>query len=274
MQEISSRLKKENISIGFVPTMGALHEGHLSLVKESKKENDITIVSIFVNPAQFAPSEDYTKYPRDTEKDARLLHSEGVDYIFIPPVAEIYPADFKTYIEVTDITKKQEGEFRPDHFKGVTTIVAILFNIIQPSSAYFGQKDAQQSAVIKRMVDDLKYDIAVRVCPIVRENDGLAMSSRNIYLTEEERKKALILSASLKQAEEIINKEEREASVIIKMINRNFLAEKSIQLNYIRIVEADSFKEAEKLLSGKEYFILIACKIGKTRLIDNILISV
>jgi pantoate--beta-alanine ligase len=274
MQEISSLLIKENKTIGFVPTMGALHDGHLSLVRESKKENDITVVSIFVNPAQFAPGEDYSKYPRDTKKDIQLLESEDVDYLFFPHVSEIYPEDYQTYIEVTDITKKQEGEFRPDHFKGVTTIVAILFNIVQPSSAYFGQKDAQQSAVIKRMVEDLKYNIKVRVCPIVRETDGLAMSSRNVYLSEEDRKKALILSASLKQAEEFIRGGEREVQVIIKSINRNFLSEKSIQLNYIRIVEADSFKESEKLITGRKYFILIACKIGKTRLIDNILILV
>lgn len=274
MQETSRHLKSEGRTSGFVPTMGFLHKGHLSLIHHSKKENEITVVSIFVNPAQFAPNEDYSKYPRDTERDLQLLEEAGTDILFIPSEEEIYPPGYQTYIDVTEITKKQEGEFRPDHFKGVTTVVGILFNIIRPDKAYFGQKDAQQVAVIQQMVMDLKYNIEIKVCPTIREEDGLAMSSRNVYLSAEERKKALILSYSLKQSEEIISSGERSAAAVIKKINNNFLVEKSIHLNYIRIVEAETFKEAEKLETGKNYYVLIACRIGQTRLIDNILISV
>jgi pantoate--beta-alanine ligase len=188
-----------------VPTMGFLHEGHLSLVRESKKKCDVTFVSIFVNPSQFAPNEDFTNYPRDMERDLRMLGSEGTDYVFIPGTEEIYPNNFQTSVEVTGITKKHEGEFRPTHFRGVTTIVSILFNIIKPQKAFFGQKDAQQASVITRMVKDLNYDIDIVICPIVREPEGLAMSSRNIYLTPEQREKALVILKSLKTAEQLVN---------------------------------------------------------------------
>jgi pantoate--beta-alanine ligase len=274
MQEICLELKTGRKTIGFIPTMGYLHNGHLSLIQKSKKENDITIVSIFVNPAQFAPNEDFTKYPRNTQRDYDLLMQTETDFLFTPDISEIYPEGFQTYIDVTGITKKQEGEFRPDHFKGVTTIVGLLFNIVLPDKAYFGQKDAQQCAVIKRMVKDLKYHTDIIICPIVREADGLAMSSRNVYLTPEERNKALILSRSLSQAEQLIKEGDLSTSSIIKKINRNFLEEKSIQLNYIRIVESELFVETEKLIRGKSYFILIACRIGQTRLIDNLFITI
>lgn len=274
MQEAASKLNAEGKTIGFVPTMGYLHKGHLSLIEQSKKQNDTTIVSVFVNPAQFAPNEDYSAYPRDLQRDHKLLEDAGVDILFTPEVKEIYPEGYQTYIEVTDITQKQEGEFRPDHFKGVTTIVAILFNIVMPSKAYFGQKDAQQAAVIKQMVKDLKNKIDVIICPIIREEDGLAMSSRNVYLTDDERQKALVISSSLKQAEKQIMEGDLSALSVVKKINKNFLGEKSIQLNYIRIVEADSFKETEQLQKGSSYYILIACRIGHTRLIDNLLITI
>jgi pantoate--beta-alanine ligase len=274
MQEICLALKGDRKTIGFVPTMGYLHKGHLSLIQQSSKENDINIVSIFVNPAQFAPNEDFTKYPRDIKRDNDLLIQLKVDFLFTPDAAEIYPEGFQTYIDVTGITKKQEGEFRPGHFKGVTTVVAMLFNIVLPDRAYFGQKDAQQCAVIKRMVKDLKYFTDIIICPIVREDDGLAMSSRNVYLSPEERKKSLIIYQSLKQAEQIIREGDKSVSSIIKKINRNFLEEKTIQLNYIRIVESESFSESEILIEGKSYFVLIACRIGKTRLIDNLFITI
>lgn len=272
MQQVSSRLKADRKRIGFVPTMGYLHDGHLSLVKESKKNSDVTIVSIFVNPAQFAPNEDLEKYPRDFERDKSLLLKEDVDILFYPESKEIYPENFKTYVEVDTITKILEGEVRPSHFKGVTTVVNILFNIVKPDYTFFGQKDAQQSVVIKQMVKDLKMDVKIIVCPVVREEDGLAMSSRNIYLTKEEREKALLLSKTIFEAGDLINLGERDTAKIIKKVNDNFIREKTIQLNYIKIVEAESFKEAEKIKEGEKYFILIAAKVGKTRLIDNILV--
>jgi len=254
--------------------MGFLHEGHLSLVRESKQQCNYTFVSIFVNPAQFAPNEDFNKYPRDLNSDLELLKRENADYVFIPEAGDIYTKDFQTYVEVTEVSKKQEGEFRPSHFKGVTTIVAILFNIIRPHKAFFGQKDAQQCAVIKRMVKDLRIDTDIVVCPTLREPDGLAMSSRNIYLNPQQHEKALILNRSLIQAGELIKSGEKDSSVIIKAINNNFLKETSVHLNYIRIVNAADFTEPKILKEGEEYYILIACKIGTTRLIDNLLINV
>ena len=254
--------------------MGYLHKGHLSLIEESKKRVDITVVSVFVNPAQFAPNEDYVTYPRDLERDSKLLEETGTDYLFFPSAEEIYPEDFQTYVDVSEITKIIEGEFRPTHFRGVTTIVSILFNCVKPDYAFFGQKDAQQAAVIKRMVNDLKYTIEVIICPIIREPDGLAMSSRNVYLSPQEREKALLLNKSLKQAEEIIIAGERNTAAIVKKINNNFIKEKSIHLNYIRVVNAETFKEVDKLETGKEYYCLIAAKVGSTRLIDNILIHI
>jgi pantoate--beta-alanine ligase len=274
IRSITESLRREGKVIGFVPTMGFLHEGHLSLVKASKENCDQTLVSIFVNPAQFAPNEDYNKYPRDTERDLALLEKEGVDFVFLPEKEVIYPPGFQTYTEVIEITKKQEGEFRPSHFKGVTTIVAVLFNIIRPHKAFFGQKDAQQTAVIKRMVKDLKFDIEIVVCPTVREEDGLAMSSRNIFLEPVQREKSLVISRSLFQAEKLIAAGEKDVSTVIKTINNNFLKETSIHLNYIRIVDAEDFNEPKIMEKGKEYFILIACKIGGTRLIDNVLVKI
>jgi pantoate--beta-alanine ligase len=267
-------LFKKGENIGFVPTMGFLHEGHLSLIRESKKICTKTIASIFVNPAQFGANEDFNKYPRDTDRDTALLEKEGVDYLFIPEANEIYPpGGYLTYVEVTDLSKKHEGEFRPDHFKGVTTIVAMLFNIIRPAKAFFGQKDAQQAVIIKRMVKDLKYNTEVIICPTLRENDGLAMSSRNIYLDPAQREKALILYNSLTSAEKLIQAGERDVLTIKKTVNNFFLRETSIHLNYIRVVNAESFSEPELLEDGKEYYILIACKIGTTRLIDNLFVK-
>jgi pantoate--beta-alanine ligase len=254
--------------------MGYLHKGHLSLIEQSKKQADITIVSIFVNPTQFAPSEDFSVYPRDIVRDSSLLEMAETDYLFFPSAADIYPESFQTYVEVAEISKIIEGEFRPTHFKGVATIVSILFNCVKPDFAFFGQKDAQQAAVIRRMVKDMKYAIEIVVCPIIREPDGLALSSRNIYLSPEEREKALILSKSLKQAEDIIHTGERSTVAIIKKINNNFIKEKTIHLNYIRIVNAETFMEVDKLESGSDYYCLIAAKVGTTRLIDNSLIHV
>ena len=252
--------------------MGFLHKGHISLVKESQKKADITIVSIFVNPTQFAPNEDFSKYPRDLEKDSQLLLNEGVDYLFCPTVEEIYSTNHQTYVDVTEITKILEGEFRPTHYRGVTTVVAILFNSVYPDFAFFGQKDAQQTAVIRQMVADMKYEIEIVVCPIIREEDGLAMSSRNIFLSPAERDKALVISKSLNETSELISSGDHNVKNIIKKVNNNFIKESSIHLNYFRIVHADTFKEIDELKLGNSYFILVAAKVGNTRLIDNLLI--
>jgi len=254
--------------------MGYLHEGHLSLVKKSKEKTDITVVSIFVNPAQFAPNEDLLKYPRDIKRDKQLLKSAGADYVFIPSVGEIYPEGFQTFVEVNKITRQLEGEFRPVHFRGVTTIVNILFNIVNPDFAFFGQKDAQQAAVIKRMVKDLKLGINIIVCPIIREQDGLAKSSRNIYLSPQERKDALVLSSSLKAAYLMIKAGKRNSGKIINKMKEIISGVVSSGIDYIKIVDEEKFEEAAKLTAGKKYYILIACRIGKTRLIDNILVNV
>jgi len=254
--------------------MGFLHEGHLSLIKESKKSCDITVVSIFVNPTQFGPSEDFDNYPRDVESDNKLLEDEEVDYLFRPSTEEIYPKNFQTYVNVEYVTKKLEGEFRPTHFRGVSTVVSILFNCIQPDYAFFGQKDAQQLAVIKQMVKDLKLDIKIIGCPIVRESDGLAMSSRNVYLSSSERNDALVLYRSLELAKKLIDSDERRVNVILSDMTELFSKIPSVNLDYIKIVESDTFEFVDKLEKGKEYFVLVACKIGMTRLIDNTKISI
>lgn len=274
MHAFSSEKRREGKKIGLVPTMGYLHEGHLSLIGEAKELSDVVVVSIFVNPAQFAPNEDFSKYPRDEERDKKLLLERGVDVLFLPKAEDIYPKGYQTYVEVTEITQKQEGEFRPAHFKGVTTVVAILFNSVMPDCAVFGQKDAQQAEVIKRMVNDLKFNIQIIVAPIVRESDGLAKSSRNIYLSEKERKDALVLNSALRYAGELITAGEKNAGLLVNEMKRMIKKVDSADLDYIRIVETESFLEAATLLSGKEYYLLIACKIGKTRLIDNLLVKV
>jgi pantoate--beta-alanine ligase len=274
MQDVSFSLKSVGKTIGFIPTMGFLHEGHLSLVKRSKELCDVTIVSIFVNPTQFSPSEDLALYPHDNEKDNKLLLEQKVDYLFYPDAKEIYPENFQTFVAVNQITKKLEGEFRPTHFKGVTTVVNILFNCVMPDHAFFGQKDAQQAAVIKQMVNDLKTPVNIIVCPIIRETDRLAMSSRNVYLSEDERKDALALYKALQKAEKMIGEGERRVSLIILEMITIITNVKSSKLDYIKIVESKSFEAAEELKSSNEYYILIACKIGNTRLIDNELIKV
>ncbi len=274
MQNYSRGFSKAGKTIGFVPTMGYLHKGHLSLVKKSKETCDITVVSIFVNPTQFAPNEDLAKYPRDFERDKKLLEETGCDAIFFPDAAEIYPDSFQSYVDVTKITRILEGAYRPTHFKGVTTIVSILFNCVKPDCAFFGQKDAQQAAVIKRMVKDLKIDIKINVEPIVREDDGLAMSSRNIYLSKEDRENALVLYKSLTLGKEMIGAGERNADKVIDAMSGRIAEVKSARLDYIAIAKAETFDLAFKLEPGKSYYMLIACRIGATRLIDNFLVTV
>jgi pantoate--beta-alanine ligase len=274
MQRLSRKLKAENKTIGFVPTMGFLHDGHISLVKKSKQKADITIVSIFVNPTQFAPTEDFEKYPRDAKRDKKLLSSNGVDYLFMPDVSEIYKPNYQTFVQVEKITGILEGEFRPLHFKGVAAIVSILFNCVLPDYSFFGQKDAQQVAVIRQMTRDLKFGTDIIICPIIRESDGLAMSSRNIYLSNQERIDALVLSNSLKLAEKLVKEGERQPSVIISKMTREINLVASSKIDYVNIVDADNFSIVDKLIFGGKYYILIACRIGKTRLIDNVIVKV
>ncbi|WPX08109.1 pantoate--beta-alanine ligase [Anaerocellum danielii] len=271
MKEIVKRLKKEGKSVGFVPTMGYLHEGHLSLVRFSKQQNDITVMSIFVNPIQFGPNEDYDRYPRDFERDKRLAEKEGVDYIFNPSVKEMYPEDFKTVVSVKKITEIMCGKSRPGHFDGVATVVLKLFNIVNPDRAYFGQKDAQQLAVIKQMVKDLNLDVEIIPCPIVREQDGLAMSSRNVYLSEEERKSATVLYRALNLAKEMIEKGEKDVSTIKKAMEEMILKEKYTEIDYIEFVNNETFEIISKV-EGK-VLIALAVFIGKARLIDNIVVE-
>jgi pantoate--beta-alanine ligase len=259
--------------MGFVPTMGYLHEGHISLIRKSKRKADITVVSIFVNPTQFAPNEDFENYPRDIKRDIKLLKREQVDILFCPNSSDIYPPDFQTYTSVERITGILEGAFRPTHFKGVTTIVSILFNCVKPDFAFFGQKDAQQAEIVQRMVRDLKFGIKVIICPIIREKDGLALSSRNIYLSFTERLDALVLNKSLKLAEKNIVDGEKDAERILTEMKTFIGSVNSASLDYVSIFEKKTFSEVKELKAGEKYYILVACKIGKTRLIDNLIVK-
>lgn len=254
--------------------MGYLHEGHLSLIRIAKEKSDVVITTIFVNPLQFAPNEDYDKYPRDLERDVKLAQSAGCDIIFHPSVEEMYPENFLTYVEVEKLTKVLEGEFRPTHFRGVTTVVAKLFNITKPHIAVFGQKDAQQALIIKQMVRDLNFDIEIIVAPIVREPDGLAMSSRNVYLSESERKDATVLYQSLKLAEKLIEEGERNSGVIISKMEELIKSKPTAKIDYIAIVDPNTLEKVENLSEGKEYLIALAVRIGSTRLIDNTLVKI
>ncbi len=257
--------------IGFVPTMGALHEGHLSLVRRSKQGTDVTVVSIFVNPAQFGPHEDYLKYPRDIERDSELLLREGADLLFVPPVEELYPDGFQTYAEVGRVAVPFEGEFRPGHFRGVATVVLKLFNIVQPHFAYFGQKDAQQCAVIRQLVRDLSLPVEVVVCPIVREPDGLAMSSRNAYLKPDERRAALVLSRSLARARELLEAGERCPEELIGQVRALIEQEPLARIDYVAIADADTFEPRATVVSRT--VVALAVWIGGARLLDNFIVE-
>ncbi len=274
MQQWSLARRKDGKLVGFVPTMGFLHDGHISLVHESVKKSDVTVVSIFVNPTQFSATEDLSTYPRDFERDKNLLVAAGADVIFFPDAGMIYPDGFETYIIPGKTSTILEGESRPTHFRGVATVVSILFNAVLPDFAFFGQKDAQQCAVITRMTKDLAFPVQVVICPVVRESDGLAMSSRNVYLSETERKEALVLNKSLTAAKNMIYEGERRSHDILHVMNGILKSVPSASPDYTAIVQSDSFEKSEILESGKEYFVLVACRIGKTRLIDNILILI
>jgi pantoate--beta-alanine ligase len=258
-------------TVGFVPTMGALHEGHLSLVRAGKTRCDVVVVSIFVNPTQFGPNEDFGKYPRTFERDRELLQCEGVDLLFAPPVTEVYPNGSVTYVTVEGMGEKLDGVSRPGHFRGVTTVVAKLFNIIEPDFAFFGQKDAAQVAIVRRMVRDLKIPVEIVACPIVREPDGLAMSSRNAYLNAEERERSLVLRLSLLRAQEMFDCGERDPRIMIEAAKKVFAEESAVRLDYFQIVDPDTLEAVEKI-DGRA-LVAVAAYVGTTRLIDNVVLS-
>ena len=268
VQAIAKEWKKEGLTVGVVPTMGYLHDGHRSLIHRSCTENDRTVVSIFVNPIQFGPAEDLATYPRDLEADSALCASEGVDIIFHPEPSDMYADDFCTHVEVDDITHVLCGKTRPTHFRGVTTVVSKLFNISKADRAYFGEKDAQQLAVIRRMVRDLNIDIEICGCPIVREPDGLAKSSRNKYLSPEERQAALVLSRSLNIGHGMLNAGERNASKIRHAIVDEINKEPMAEIDYVSIVDSLTLKDVEGDITAP-VLVAMAVKIGSTRLIDN-----
>lgn len=264
------KIKKDKKTIGFVPTMGYLHDGHLSLIRKAKKDTDCVVVSIFVNPAQFGPNEDLDRYPRDLKRDFRMCREESVDMIFMPEVKEMYPEGYCTYVVVEGLSDKLCGASRPGHFRGVSTILTKLFNLIKPDIAYFGQKDAQQAVIIKRMAEDLNISSKIKVMPIIREKDGLAMSSRNIYLSPAGRKNALYLYKSLKLAEDLFNKRNRNAKEITSEIKKQFSGMEDAKIDYMSIVCPESLDEVDTI-KDKALF-MEAVWIGGTRLIDNVIL--
>lgn len=272
MFSISRKLRREAKTVGFVPTMGALHEGHLTLVREARQMCDVVIVSIFVNPTQFNNSIDLEEYPRDLTRDAALLAEYEVDYIFAPEESEIYPDGFSTYVNVQNVTDTLEGESRPGHFRGVATVVTILFNTIRPDLAFFGQKDAQQVAVIRRLRTDLGFETEIVVIPTVREESGLAMSSRNERLSPDERKKAVVIINALREAKIAFKKGERNASELTQIVRKHISSEPLAKLDYVQVVDRNSMQNIEKI-GDDETLIVIAVYFGDLRLIDNVILN-
>lgn len=269
LKNIIKKWKNQGLSIGYVPTMGYLHEGHLSLIKKASK-NDKIIVSIFVNPMQFGVNEDLATYPRDLERDAKLCENEGVAVLFMPSVEQMYPKDFSSYVDMNSLTDKLCGAKREGHFRGVCTILMKFFHLITPDVAYFGQKDAQQCAVVKHMVEDLNLDLEIEICPIVREKDGLAKSSRNVYLNEAEKKAALVLSRAIFLGENLIQKGERESKIILQAMREELQKESLARIDYIELVNPKTMQNLERIEDSA--LGALAVYIGKTRLIDNFLL--
>lgn len=267
VREIVSSWRKEGLSVGLVPTMGYLHEGHQSLIKKSVEQNNRTVVSVFVNPIQFGPNEDLASYPRDINRDMEKVKEVGGDLIFNPEPSEMYPGHFTSFIDTTETTELLCGAVRPIHFRGVCTVVGKLFNIVCPDRAYFGQKDAQQLATIRRFSRDLNFPIEIVACPIIREDDGLAKSSRNTYLSTEERKAALILSQSLKLGKKAIEEGEKSAKKVIDIITANIKTEPLARIDYVEVVDFENIQRVDTI--NGETLVAIAVYIGKTRLIDN-----
>ena len=270
MRTASRAARLTGLRLGLVPTMGALHEGHLSLVRAAKAQCDVVVVSLFVNPLQFGPNEDLGKYPRTFERDCELLEREGIDFLFAPSTTEMYPADAVTCVTVEGMSDKLCGRSRPGHFRGVTTVVAKLFDIVEPDLAFFGQKDAAQAAIIRRMVRDLNFAVQVMVCPIVREPDGLAMSSRNAYLDPKERKSALVLHRSLADVRRRFDQGERQAAKLIEAGKDVLAQESAVCLDYLEIVDPDTLDPLPDM--NRPALVAVAAFVGSTRLIDNILL--
>jgi pantoate--beta-alanine ligase len=268
---VSKEARRAGKRVGFVPTMGALHQGHLSLVRTARAQADVVIASVFVNPTQFGPTEDFSKYPRDAEKDSSMLAAEKCDYLFLPTVDEMYPSGATTWVNVEGLSEKLDGRSRPGHFRGVTTVVAKLFNIVQPDLAFFGQKDAAQAAIINKMVRDLNFDVRIVVCPIVRETDGLAMSSRNAYLNPEQRKHALVLYRALMRVQTLADRGE-SSSARLKVAGEQVMAEESaVKPDYFEIVNRDTLDPVTDISGGA--LVAVAAYVGSTRLIDNIVLT-
>jgi pantoate--beta-alanine ligase len=273
MSSVARKLRREqDRSIGLVPTMGALHEGHLSLVREARRMSDVVVVSVFVNPAQFGPDEDFSRYPRDLTKDTALLTDYNVDYIFAPPAEEIYPRGFSTYITVEGLSEQMEGVARPGHFRGVATIVSILLNVVRPDFTFFGQKDAQQAVIIKRLVRDLAFDTEVIVLPTVREDSGLAMSSRNLYLTPEDQQAATIIHRALTKAKEAFKEGEKSASRLVELVKSTIETEPRARIDYVNLSDAETLEKVERV-EDQPVLIAVAVYFGKTRLIDNTILN-
>jgi pantoate--beta-alanine ligase len=264
------KARGKGLRIGLVPTMGALHEGHASLIRAARAECGYVAVSLFVNPTQFGPGEDLARYPRPIENDLAVCRREGADLVFAPAAAEMYPEGFATTVRVAGLSEKMCGAFRPGHFDGVCTVVAKLLAIVQPDAAYFGEKDAQQLAIVRRMAADLDLPVQVRGCPLVREPDGLAMSSRNAYLSPEERQRALAISAALAEARKAIESGERDAAAVADMLRRRLQAARGVELQYVAVVDPDTLADLDRI--GGQALVAVAAKVGATRLIDNVLL--
>jgi len=273
MSSVARKIRREqDRTIGLVPTMGALHEGHLSLVREARRMCDFVVVSIFVNPAQFGPGEDYERYPRELTKDTALLTDYNVDYIFAPPVEEIYPKGFSTYVTVEGFSEQLEGAARPGHFRGVATVVTVLLNTVKPDFAFFGQKDAQQALIIKRLVKDLAFDSEIVVLPTVREDSGLAISSRNAYLSPDEQAAAGVIHRALMQAKATYKQGERSGGKIADVVRSIVESEPRARLDYVTVADGETLERLEKL-DDRPVLIAVAAYIGKTRLIDNTVLN-
>jgi pantoate--beta-alanine ligase len=270
MTAVSKEARRSGKRVGLVPTMGALHEGHLSLVRAARSQCDVVAVSIFVNPTQFGPEEDFSKYPRAFEQDAALLQAERVDFVFNPSVEEMYPNDWSTWVTVAGLSERLDGRSRPGHFRGVTTIVSKLFHIVQPELAFFGQKDAAQAAIIRKMVHDLDLDVRILVCPIVREKDGLALSSRNIYLTPEQRKQATVLYRSLMRVQTLADQGQGDAAKLVAAGKQVLAEEQGVRVDYFEIVNWETLDSVQDISNGA--LVAVAAYVGKTRLIDNVVL--
>jgi pantoate--beta-alanine ligase len=271
MRTLSRAAQSRGAILGLVPTMGALHEGHRSLVRAAHEKSDLVAASIFVNPTQFGPNEDFAKYPRTLEADCALLEREGVELVFAPPVEEMYRKEKVTWVVVEGLSDRLCGKSRPGHFRGVTTVVAKLFHIVEPDFAFFGQKDAAQVAIIKRMVRDLNMPVTIEVCPIVREPDGLAISSRNAYLSAQDRKSALVLYRSLMQVQKLFAAGERDSSNLISAARQEFAIEPGVRLDYVEVVDPETLEP--EIGETKSALVAVAAFVGQTRLIDNTLLE-